>query len=331
MTRGAGDVTPKPGDAPKPPAEPPKPPGTPREPKELRAELDRARQEAATASSSLQALQQKIKEYELRGQDTEKLIARQTALEKELADARAEVRAIKQEADPTFIETYKKPFDNAAAYARHVIEQLPIVDEEGNTTRQATMDDLQELYAMPINKASQVARKMFGEDSQTVINHLNELHRLNYNYQNALKDERAKAAERAKAEEGKAVAAREQLAKSYQQVSKELSETVPDYHDSPDDKEAAEMRNKGYAIFDQRPENTEKAVIKQAHIRQMVASFFPMKLQITRLKNENAQLKAKLGVEKESDPGKVKHPGGAQAPNTDPNETWEQAARKALL
>lgn len=293
--------------------------------------MERARQEAATASTSLQALQQKIKEYELRGQDTEKLVARQTALEKELADARAEVRAIKQEADPKFIEQYKKPFDSAAAYARHVIEQMSIVDEDGNPTRQATMDDLSELYAMPINKASQVARKMFGDDSQTVINHLNELHRLNYNYQNALKEERAHAAERAKEEEGKAVAAREQLSKAYQQVNKELAESVEDYHDSPEDKEAAEMRNKGYAIFDQRPDNAEKAVVKQAHIRQMVASFFPMKLQISRLKSENAALKAKLGQEKEADPGKVKHPGGAPAPTSDPNETWEQAARKALL
>lgn len=296
----------------------------------MREELDRARAEAATATSSLQALNQKIKDYEAKGQDTEKLIERQKILEKELQDSRAEIRVIKKEADPEFLNTWKKPFDDAAAYATHVISQLQVVDEEGTPTRQATKDDLEELYAMPINKASQVARKMFGDDGQTVVNHLNELHRLNYNYQNALKTERANAAQRAKDEEGKAVAAREQLNKAYHQVNKELAESIDDYHDSPEDKEANEMRNKGYSIFDSRPETAEKAVIKQAHVRQMVASFFPMKLQITRLKAENSQLKAKLGVERETDPGKPKHPGGAPTTTTDPNETWEQAARREL-
>lgn len=332
VTKGKEPTAPAAPTAPTKPAEPSKPsePARPAGPKELRIELERARKEAQEASTSLQALQAKIKDYESRGKDTEALVARQTALEKELADARAEVRAIKQEASPEFIKQYKKPFDDAAAYAKHIVEQLTVLDENGDPTRQAKFEDLQQLYNMPINKASAVARTMFGDDSQTVINHLNELHRLDYVYQNALTEERANAAQRAKEEEGKSVVAREQLSKAYIQINKELAESVEDYRDPPDDKEAAEMRQKGYAIFDQKPENTEKAVIKQAHVRQMVASFFPMKLTITRLKKENEELKSKLASEHQTDPGKTKRPGGSPAP-TDENLSWEQAARKELL
>ncbi len=289
------------------------------------------RKEAQDASTSLQTLQAKIRDYEAKGQDTQKLVERQTILEKELEAARAEVRVIKQEADPKFVETYRKPFDDAAAYAKHVVEQLNVLDENKDPLRQAKFEDLQQLYNMPINKASAVARSMFGDDSQTIINHLNELHRLDYNYQNALRNERANAAQRAKEEEGKAVAAREQIKSAYERVNHDLAETVEDYRDQPDDKEATEMRNKGYAIFDHKPENIEKAVVKNAHVRQMVAAFFPMKLQITRLRQEVADLKGKLGHEKEAEPGKTKHPGGAPTTVVDPNESWEQAARKALL
>src|SRR5882724_5262024 len=110
----------------------------------------------------MKGLQAKIADAEARGKDVTVLTERLANLEKERDGLRGELRAAKQEVSDDFKEKWDKPFNQGAAYAKSVVEQMAITAEDG-TQRAATWNDFIALYHMPLNKAAQSARQMFGE------------------------------------------------------------------------------------------------------------------------------------------------------------------------
>lgn len=293
----------------------------------LRAEYDRLKVELASATESKAQLEAKIREAEAKGKDTAVLMEKLATVEKERDQFKGEISALKQEESPEFKDRYKRPFDEAAAYAQQVIEQLAVNNEDG-TQRAGTFADLQTLFNQPIGKAGALARQMFGDDAPTVISHLNELHRLDHTYKVALKAERETWKTRQTEEQAKIAQQRQQWDTIRERVVKELAEKVDDYHDSPDDKELVEARTKGYELFDAAPKTQQEAAVKFAHVRHRVAAYGPMKLKVLRLEKELADLKAKAQEKTEAEPGKTKRPGGGTEPPTP--KSWEQEAREAL-
>lgn len=293
----------------------------------VRAELDRLKGELATATESKAQLEAKIRDAEAKGKDATALMERLAAVEKERDSFKGEISALKQEEAPEFKERYKKPFDDAAAYAQQVIEQLAVTQEDGSQ-RAGTFADLQALFQQPIGKAGAMARQMFGDDAPTVISHLNELHRLDHTYKKALGEERERWKSRQAEEQTKIATQKQQWDTIRERVTKELSEKVEDYHDSPDDKESMDARNKGYELFDAAPRTQQEAAIKFAHVRHRVAAYGPMKLKLLRLQSELATLKAKEMEKAEAEPGKTKRPGGGT--DTPAPKSWEQEALETL-
>lgn len=266
--------------------------------------------------SQIQLLEGKAKEH---GTLTERI----TALEKERDDAQAQVRALKQEASPEFIKQYDKPFRDAATYAKSIVEELTVT--EGETIRQAKWDDFAALYSLPPGKANKAARELFGDDAQTVINHMQELHRLEYNKNQALAEERENAKKRATEDESKAVQQREQIQEMWTRVNKDLAENM--YHDDPEDKESAEVRAKALAIYDAQTKSLKEQIVKDAHIRHKVANEAVLKRANHLLKTENAELKKENEALKNPQPGKGKK---TTTTSSGPEKSWEEEALEAL-
>ena len=322
-------AAPKAGE--KPPAKPTTPPAAAKPPeggpKELRAELERVRAERDNFKLQQAFLEKRISEAEAKGKDTAVLAERAAKLEQTIAEREGELRMLKQEASPEFKDKYENPFTEAAEYAREVVGQLTVTDDAG-TSRAATWDDFAALYTQPYSKAIEQATAMFGNAAQVVINHLTELHRLDSVRNRALKSERENAAARMKDEEGKRVQSQEATAAALAKLQEELPQKFDSYRDPPEDKELAEARVKQFAIFDAQPKSPQQAMIKFAHIRQMVGAHKPLLIQTSRLKAEVARLQAELDGKTTKEPQSHRRPGGTETAGGE--ETWEQAAAKEL-
>lgn len=306
------------------------PKGAAKEPAELRKELDRLKGELATKNESYSALEKRIAEAEAKGKDTTVLTERLATMEKEIEKRDAELRALKHEASPDFKEKYEKPFTQAMDFAHQIVTHLVVTDPKTGTERQATWDDFGAIYAAPVAKQGAMARELYGEDAQTVINHIQELRRLDFVKNQALTEEREQYKKRQEQEDANRISTQQKLGEAWTKVNKDLSESVEAYRDPPEDKELADLRNEGLRIFDAPVSSPDQRIIKNAHIRQRVAAFGPNQLKITRLTQENADLKAQIETLKNGGvPGKVHRPGGGD-PAGGSNMTWEEEARKTL-
>ena len=324
-------AAPKAGD--KPPAKPTTPPAATKPPeggpKELRSELERVRTERDTFKRQQAALEKRIAEAEAKGKDTAALAERAAKLEQTIAEREGELRMLKQEASPEFKDKYEKPFTEAAEYAREVVSQLTVTNPEDGTSRPATWDDFASLYSQPYSKAIEQATNLFGAgQAQVVLNHLTELHRLDSVRHRALKTEREQAAARMKDEEGKRVQSQEAAAAAMAKLHEELPQKFEAYRDPPEDKELAEARAKQFSIFDSQPKSPQQAMVKWAHIRQMVGAHKPLLIQMSRLKSEVARLQSELDGKTTKEPQPGRRPGGTETGGGE--ESWEQAASKEL-
>lgn len=323
---------PKAGTPPKPAAPaksdastPPKPAVVP---KELRAELDRVKGELKAKSDAATALEAKIADFEKKGKDTEVLASRLATLEKDIETLRAENRALKQETSPEFKKKYDEPFNRLADRAKLVVEKIPVTDEAGNT-RAATWEEFSRLYKSDEFSATREAKQLFGEDgAMVVMRYYHELHRLDDDRIVALNEEKSQWKQKEEAEKARQLQDREEISRVWKQTNAQLAESVDDYHDSPDDKELSEARQKALAIFDTPAKTFKEKIVKDAHNRQRVAAFVPMKIKIARLTKERDDLKAELEGLKEKPPGKTGRAGGA--PAAAPSEDFETGLRKAM-
>jgi hypothetical protein len=243
---------------------------------------------------------------------------------------RAENRALKQEASPEFKKQYEKPFNDAAEYAETIIGSITKVDG----TPASFKDDFAPLYQLAqanYGKAAQQARELFGDDAAPLImDQVRELRRLDIQKNRAFEEEKKGWAEKVKAEDGLRVQKREQWNDAWKKVNEDLKNSMEEYRDPVDDKEASELRQKGYQIFDAEPKTPKEGLIKGAHVRHRVAAFLPNQLQISRLKSEVAALKKQLEDTKPRQPGTGNTRTGATPPPKDNDDNYEDDFRKAM-
>lgn len=301
-------------------------------PKELRTELERVKGELSAATASRAELERRIADAEARGKDTAALTAQLESEKQERLKLLAELRAIKQEASPEFKAKFDKPFEDASAMAEQDIKSMQVLGEDGMPVRQGTFNDLKQLWLTykesPAAGIAQ-ARKMFGDDHQIVTDHLKELRRLDYTRTQALAEERKNFQANQEKENADAITQREQIGTLWKQTNQELADTVDEYHDAPDDKELIDLRRKGYELYDAKPATMQQRVLRDAHVRQIVAAFGPMKLKLIRAEQQLAERDAKIAELEGTKPSGGKRTGGDRT--TASEETWEEATRKALL
>ncbi len=302
---------------------------TAKDPKWYRDEHARMKSETEKTVARIKELESKITEGEARGKDMSVLSQRLAEREKELDNIRGELRAAKQEVSPEFKEKWDKPFNDSAAYAKNMIEQLGVQTEEG-AQRPATWNDFAALYQMPINKAAQAARQMFGEDAQLVINQLDKLHQLDYQRGTALEGEKARWKESATREEAENIQRKQGFNAMKEQVEKHLAETNPDFQDKPGDEgnESRELRQQGYELFDGKPKDIKEAAIKTAYVRHIVAAHYPLIRERDGLRSKVSELEKTVAELRGNKPGPTGKP--SPTPSGDPEGSWMDDLRKTV-
>lgn len=305
-------------------------------PKALRDQLEKTNGELKTTRERLQQLESKEKEWEARGKDTTALAAQIAAEKKEKETLQSELRALKQEASPEFKDKYDKPFNQAAEYAKRVIEQMTVTetnDAGEPVTRQATWDDFAQLYRMPSNKSIKLINQMFGDTAPVVIQEMRELQKLDYTRQTALQEEKAQWSQREQADTAKRAQEREGIQSMWQTVNKDIAEKHPEFYQSdPADPDGNTLLEDGYKMVDSALSNRESMTMQQkvildANIRHRAAAFGREVHRRQKAEARVAELEAEKAELKGSGPGSTKRAGdGAPAVDVD----WKDDLRKEM-
>jgi hypothetical protein len=284
-------------------------------PKALRMALDKAESELKTHQAKVADLEAKYKAAEEKGKSTTLLAERLAAAEKERDDARASLRAAKQETSPEFHEKYVKPFEEAADMAREEIGQLNIINPETEEPfRKADWSkDFASLYQLERPEARVMAERMFGKEADLVMSHYTELHRLDRVRGRALEAEKASWAERTKADQAAQVRNREGWNAGIKEATDYLVKAYPQFFaEDPKDPDGSALIKEGMEFVNSKPTTFKEAVIHRAAMQMYAAAHPRLKASVERLSKENAELKKTIEELKGAGPGTTKRPSGAE-------------------
>lgn len=325
----AAPATPKPGEKPpevkpEPPAAPPQAPPVAQTPKALRDYAKRMEDENKAYATKIADYERRIAEAEKRGKDTTDLTERLSAAEKRKDEVEQRLYALNYQEAPDFIEKFKKPLDDARDYAAEVVEGMEIVtarDEEGNptATRKASWtEDFLPIFnasAQSTTKANQMARQLFGDDAQTVINHVQELNRLVRLRNKALTD----AQKNAETERQTRVAAQtkeqEWIKDTWTKLRSDLTEKNPTiFQPDAKDTKRAEIWNKSLQTVDlvDNPNGLTPLQRMTVHAasRLRAAAYPVLQYDLNKAQERIAELETQIAEMTDGKPGNTQRPGG---------------------
>jgi Skp family chaperone for outer membrane proteins len=130
--------------------------------------------------------------------DAKALSERASALEARNKELEEEIRYVNYQKSQEFTDKYKTPYDNAWKRAMDDLKEVVIPTENGEG-RAVTGNDMLEIVNMPLAKARQVAREVFGEMAEEVLGHRREIKKLFDEQSEALKEARTNGEAREKA------------------------------------------------------------------------------------------------------------------------------------
>lgn len=268
----------------------------------------------------LQSLRAKVKEYEGGTlAEAKQWQDRATASEKRAAELEQEMEFVNFAKSQKFINSYRKPYEEAWGKAVHDFGQLTAkvrtgTDETGEpvfATRKATADDLLMLANMPLSEMDSAAEEMFGKSAPRVIRHVEKIRELSDAQNNALQEAAQNSELRNKARASEAKTQMEERGKLWIQNIKTLTERFPNFFANRDDDEEyntglasgfAEADRLFSANEETRPKTMEEAVHLHALIRNQSAAFKPTVRLLKRAQARIAELEAELADYKKSEP-----------------------------
>jgi hypothetical protein len=301
-------------------------------PKWYREQISLKSTELEKATKRVQEMEAKVASFEKQGLDTKALTEQLEAREKAYEKAQAALAAAKYEKSPEYADKFEKPFNDAAEYAKQVVEQLRV--EDGEEMRPAKWADFVKLYNLPPAEAEVMATQMFGASTAIVMRHLDKLRELDHNKRTAVTQWEATAGEREKQERAQEAQRREKINTAWKTTNDNLIENDPEaFGEKPDDeegnalwKESLELVDKAYTGRDKM--TPEELIVLDAHVRLRAAAFPRDQRTIALLKAENEELRSRLGEKSSSTPGKTKQ---AAAPAATPAKDWRQEMRELNL
>jgi len=283
-------------------------------PRWYREQISQRVAEAEKANRKASELESKIADYERRGKDTTALTEQLKSKEEYVAKLEAQLAGIKYEKSPEYKDKFEKPFNDAAEYAKQVVEALQVVTEDGETQRPAKWEDFVEIYNLPPGKAEVLANRKFGNSASMVLRHFDKLRDLEHGRKQAVVEYETNASKRQVEERAKEVQQRDNVNKAWHATNTDLINANPElYGEKPDDEEGNAIWKESLALVDkaylERDKLTDQErIILDAHIRLRAAALPRVQRELAVTRAENEELKARLGDKSASKPGKTQKP-----------------------
>lgn len=314
----------KPDAAPGPGAVPPAA-AEPKGIKEMRDFGKRMESERNSLKSKVDELETKRAEWEATGKNTETLTKRIVELESQIGERDKRIYAMNVAEMPDFKDKFVKPFDDNVKYAVEIVGSLEVATAtdpetgEVTATRKADFNnDFVPIYEMArksLTEARKMAKATFGEDYQTVLNHVQELHRLDRARSVKLKELQDAANDEQSKEKAKQQGEKDFIAKAWRDVNTDIAEKNPEYFQpDPKDKDRAEVWNKAMSLIDSRHNQKaltlQQQVILDAQTRHRAAGYAVARYDLNKAHEKIAELEGELAQYKNGGPGATKNPGG---------------------
>lgn len=301
------------------------------------------REQYELTKSEKAKLEAKVQELErTREEGTKAEIAKATEeLRKQIEDIRKardeseqELRFARYTKSAEYKEKYETPLRDAYQQAIDDIKGVQVVDVDGGEPRQATFDELRPiLEAASAAEAAQKAAEIFGSAAPIVIQHRNEILRLQKAARVAIDDYTKRGAEREKAAEAERAQKAQQTRTAWETSLKAVEAERPLLYGRPKDDDAlGKAWDKGdqlvkVAFLGEMPPEAPGDIDKeafvveaQAEVAARVRGFNVMAHRNVALKQEVARLKAELAKVTGSEPGQSSSKGdGQKGPSS-----WEE-------
>lgn len=330
----------KPAEAPKPePQEDLGPEYTPpsvAKPSELRGWALRQAKKAKAAAEERDQLAQRIRQLESQPskpmQDNSAMAAQLAEAQKKLERYENDLRLTKFERSQEYRDKYEQPRVQAEAAAARDLKELTVFepnpeDPENPRERPATAADFEQVYQLPLGKATQLANKMFGSAASIVLQHRANIKGLYEASFRAVEEHKGKGAELEKQQQAQRAQYEQGMGALFNQAKEfHAKKNAELYAEKAGDTEANELLAKGRQFADQVFGGTDGMTPQQIAMRDAAAynrlSAFPRVMaSLKKLTAENAELKATIEGIRSSSPGKPEPVTGGQVKV---NGTWEE-------
>jgi hypothetical protein len=262
--------------------------------------------------------------------DAKQLNDRASKAEQRVKELEDELRFKDYEKHPEFIEQYQKPYEAEFKRAMAELTEINVVDAAGNE-RPAAAEDMLALLNLPLGKAQELAKSMFGDFTPYVMEYRRTLKGLMDKRQDAIQQAKTTGAEREK-----------QRTEQTQRQNAELNETITKAWKQAEQDTITDQRYgkyftpresdpdwnqrlaKGFELVDRAfsdpnprdprlaPEDRAKVIKRHAALRYRAAAFGALRYENEKLGSRVAELEKELEGYKSTEPGSA---GGAKPRN----------------
>ncbi len=266
---------------------------------------------AEERKSEIVALRQQLeqaKSSSLGEQEKKELTSRLTQYESRIKEFEDEARFTNYRQSQEFKEKYQAPYDKAWTRAMGEVGELTI-DLADGSSRNVTPNDLLDLVNMPLGRAHEHAKELYGDFAPHMMQHRAEIKRLADEQNAALEDAKKNGAEREKSMREATERQRGEIGDFIKtQFKGAYDEAMKDpqngefFSTKDDDDEWNEALERGRqlsaSVFAEDPQNPKlspaeraKIVKRHAAVFNRSAAFGPMKIALMKARKELAELK----------------------------------------
>lgn len=227
------------------------------------------------------------------------------AMRKRLDDLEAEIRYQDYTKSDEYKKNFEQPYQDAYEYALEQVTELFVTTADGQT-RPATANDFQRILQADKTEVRALARQMFGDDADDVLDERKKLIDINLKANREAKRYREQAAERERQKALKQVEERERMEGLWNRALESIQEKYPEYFKHRDgDEEYNKELDAGYATVDKAHAADlplEEKVARLAALRHRAAAFRPLVLERNRLKARVEELEGVVAEYEKSAP-----------------------------
>lgn len=251
------------------------------------------------------------------------------AIEKRNQELEDHIKFVEYSKSKEYQEKYEKPYEDGWARVMSELKDVSISDPQSGDDRLVSPNDILQLVNMPLNKATELAKEIYGDMYPTILGFRSELRNLFQAKSQALEKARTEGAAKMKADAEMSSTKHAELQKfvstEFQEAHKQVTEdpVVANYFKPVDgNDEINQSLEKGFKFFDDvmsknpfdpnlSEEDRKKVVKMHAAVRARAAGFGRIRKELEAERAAHEETKKKLKEFESSEPDTSSGGGGS--------------------